>query len=401
VSMNLSSPAHVVRATMMSYGQSALYSVTLGIALLLVPFYIRDLGYNLAWLGLIIAAQGVFQLGLRLFGGVLADRIGERWIIAASFACLILGSCLLAISENLAIIVGSQLLFGASRAVYWTPAQSYGSRIREGDPGRFMGRFFGFSSAGQLAGAGVGGWLAQFATYPVGFSVCALLGVVSLVSVIAMPDLPRKSSRSIREILAPIPAMIRSKITVLPAIAALGTSISMSLVSSMLPAFFREEMGFQEGTVGILRIIHGVGAILVGFAFSMLLTRLGQQKFFTAIVVGNGLFLVGLVGAGNVIWLSSIVMLWLGMSFNAGRVIYAAMTAELSRPDERGVAMAVLGLYWAAGQLIGPAVFGLVAWIVGLEWMVVIAGLTLMAPGLLSPFIYRSLWLSTADSGAE
>ena len=290
------------------------------------------------------------------------------------------------------IIVISQLLFGASRAVYWTPAQSYASRITDGDSGAFMGRFFGFSSAGQLAGAGIGGSLAQFATYPVGFGTCALLGAISLISVLAMPTLPRKTSRSIRQILAPIPQMLRSRITVLPAIAAFGTSISMALVSSMLPAFFREEMGFQEGAIGLLRIVHGAGAILAGFAFGLLLSRLGQQKFFAAIVVGNGLFLVGLVAAGEVIWLSGLVMLWLGMSFNAGRVIYASMTAELSRPDERGVAMAVLGLYWAAGQLVGPALFGLMAWALGLKLMVVIAGLVLMVPGILSPLFYRSFW---------
>lgn len=388
------------RAALTTYGHSAAYSVLLGLVLILVPFYILELGYNPAWLGLIISAQGVFQLGLRLFGGVLSDRIGEQWVIAASFAAMAVGATILALSSALPALIGAQLLLGGSRAVYWTSAQAYGSRIHDTGAGKFMGRFFGFSSVGQLGGSFAGGWMAQTVDFSIGFGISAGLSVVLLLSVLGMPHLPRRASRSVKQILAPVPGVFRSRAMALPAIAAFGTSLGMALVGSLLPAYMKD-VGYSEGIIGTLRSVHGLGAIGIGFAFSWVLTRMGQQRMFAAIALGNGGFLVLLVLTSDIAWVAGLVMLWMGVAFNAGRVIYAAMTAEASRPDERGVAMAVVGLYWAAAQLVGPVVFGVVATATTLGTSLVIAGLLLLTPGVLTPVLYALLGPRPVEAAGE
>ena len=98
------------------YVHTTAYSVVLGGIIVLVPLYIISLGYNPGWLGVIIAGQGLFQVALRLFGGVLSDRIGERWVIQASFAALVVGSLGLAFSSSLFALLAAQVLFGGSRA---------------------------------------------------------------------------------------------------------------------------------------------------------------------------------------------------------------------------------------------------------------------------------------------
>ena len=108
------------------YAQTTAYSVVLGSIIVLVPLYIISLGYSPAWLGIIIAGQGFFQVALRLFGGVISDRIGERWVIQASLGALVIGCLGLALSTSLAWLLFAQVLFGGSRAIYWTSAQSYG-----------------------------------------------------------------------------------------------------------------------------------------------------------------------------------------------------------------------------------------------------------------------------------
>ena len=130
------------------YAQTTAYSVVLGSIIVLVPLYIISLGYSPAWLGIIIAGQGFFQVALRLFGGVISDRIGERWVIQASLGALVIGCLGLALSTSLAWLLFAQVLFGGSRAIYWTSAQSYGSRIDETRPTQVLGRFFGFGAAG-------------------------------------------------------------------------------------------------------------------------------------------------------------------------------------------------------------------------------------------------------------
>ena len=71
------------------YAQTTTYSLVLGAIIVLVPLYILSLGYNPAWLGLIIAGQGLFQVSLRLFGGVISDKFGERWVIQISLGALV------------------------------------------------------------------------------------------------------------------------------------------------------------------------------------------------------------------------------------------------------------------------------------------------------------------------
>ncbi|MEX2599190.1 MAG: MFS transporter [Dehalococcoidia bacterium] len=379
------------RASLILYSQSSAFSLILGILTLLVPFYLLELGYSFGQLGIIISAQGVFQVGLRLFGGVMADRVGERWVILASFGSLLAGALLMALAPALAAIIVAQLLIGAARSVYWTASQSYGSRILEGGAGKFLGRFFGFSSAGQMVGSFIGGWIAGYALFAFGFGVCAALAGLSILLTFVMPELPRRMARTIKQILKPVPSVFLSRWTLLPAICAFGASLSMALLGSLIPAYLRVDVGYAESTIGAFRVIHGIGAVLIGFGFSMVLARLGQKAFYAGIVAGNGGFIILMVLSGDVIWLTGLVMFGAGIAFNAGRVLYAVMTAEGSNPDQRGVAMAVVGIYWASAQLIGPAAFGLLGDVIGPFASLMVAGALIMIPGLLTPLLYMML----------
>jgi MFS family permease len=370
------------------YAQTAIYSFTLGMLMLLVPLYILSLGYNIALLGLIIAAQGVFQVGLRLFGGVFADRVGERWVIQASLGSLLAGSLILALFEPLALLIAAQLFLGASRSVYWTSAQSYGSRIDEAKSSVIIGRFFGWGSGGQLFGTVISGFLPGTIGFAWGFAVCAALAVASMGAVVIMPDLPRKAARSMRQVLAPVPSMFRSRATILPAILGFGASLIVALITAIIPAFY-QEAGYSDETIGLFRAMHGVGAVAAGFLFGVALSRIGQRPMYAIILVGGGLSLILTVVSGDLLWTTMLVMFASGATFNAGRVLYASMTAEMSTPEQRGVAMAVLGIYWASAQLIGPAAFGVIANIVGLSAAITAAGVLVMAMGMLTPVFYR------------
>jgi MFS family permease len=45
-----------------------------GMIMVLVPLYMYANGYDVAEIGVVVAAQAVFQLALRIIAGVLADR---------------------------------------------------------------------------------------------------------------------------------------------------------------------------------------------------------------------------------------------------------------------------------------------------------------------------------------
>jgi MFS family permease len=380
-------PSAELRATTVLYAQTVLFSLTLGMIMMLTPLYVLELGYSVAWLGVIISAQGVFQLGLRLFGGVLSDRVGERWVIAANFLALLSAALLLALFEEFWLLILAQLLTGASRSIYWAASQSYASRINEAKASSIIGRFFGIGAAGGIVGTFAGGLLAGTVGYTVGFLMTTGMGAVSLLTVVVQPSLPRKAAKSIRAILAPVPAMFVRRTSQLPAIISFGTSLVVALVGSLMSAYLVQE-GYSEMGVGFLRAVHGGGAVVAGFAYGILISKLGARWLYAFVMLGSGGFLALAVIASGAFWPMLLLMFALGVAFNAGRVLYASMTAELSAPEERGVAMAVFGLYWAAAQLVGPVTFGLLAGLIGVAESLLVAGAIIMVPGVLTPWLF-------------
>lgn len=379
--------AHVAEAGL--YAHTTAYSVVLGGIIVLVPLYILSLGYNPGWLGLIIAGQGLFQVALRLFGGVISDRIGERWVIQVSFAALVVGSLGLAFSSSLFALLLAQVLYGGSRAIYWTSSQSYGSRIDESRPTTLMGRFFGFAAVGGLVGNAGGGVIAVALGYQEGFFIAAGISAAAMFVVAFMPQLPRRAAMTLREILGPVPGVFRNRATLLPAVMALGTSLHVSVLSSVGAAVYKE-FGFDDDAFGVLMAIHAGGAIVAGFTFARLLRRAGQRPTFAVTMALHGLPLIGIVLWGSDYPAAVALMFVLGLSFNAGRVLNVSLTAIASSPEQRGVFMAVVGIYWASGQMLGPLVFGPLAAVTSLTFSFIAAGTLMTVTALLTPLLYTA-----------
>ncbi len=115
------------------------YSITLGMAFVLVPLYVLDLGYDVAAVGLVVSAQGIASALLRLPAGAISDRFGERQVLLATFATMVLGAGGIVFISTLWPLFAFQMVIGISGAIYWTPSQSYASRSVEGKTGTVLG----------------------------------------------------------------------------------------------------------------------------------------------------------------------------------------------------------------------------------------------------------------------
>jgi len=148
------SPASIApsRALPLIMVVSGLFGAQRGMLGPLIPLYIISLGHGFAWLGVIVAAQGAFQVLLRFFGGIFADRFGEQTVLRVGFFIMVLGSMIFIFLSAIWALIVAQLFIGASRAVHNSAAQSYASRITEGNRAKVMGRFRGSESLGSAIG---------------------------------------------------------------------------------------------------------------------------------------------------------------------------------------------------------------------------------------------------------
>jgi len=393
------------RAAASLYIAAVSYGITLAMLNVLVPLYALHLGYNLKTMGAIISSQAVFQLGLRLFGGILSDRFGERLVLLLSFLSVLVASALFIFVSQVAGLVGAQVFVGFSRSIYWNAAHSYGSRVSEVHSGRILARFLGYSSGGEIVGAAIAGVAAVALGYPAAFAVCTGFCAAALATSLIMPSIPRLGAiPTMKQIMKPLPRLFTSKILWLGIIVAFVSSAQSAMVGSSYPAFFSQELKFSAAQIGFYRSVYSGGLVIIGFAFGALMVRFGQKSVYSLCMLGMGALTLVTPGigylvlplAGTMMPLAVMVlgglMLALGCAFGISRVLYTVVAAENSVPGERGMAMSVVGLGWAFGQLLIPVLFGYVADLVGLANSFYIAGVAMIMVGLSTPLLYR--WLA-------
>lgn len=366
--------------------------ITLGATLLLVPLYALHLGFRLNELGVLVASQAVFGLFLRLFAGAISDRFGERYVLWTSYATVIVGSLIFGLSSSFWVLIAAQTFLGISRAMYWTATQSYGSRINPARSGTLLGRISSSGTAGQMVGGLSAGVLAQAMGYGWAWGAVVCLAAVGLLGSLALPMLPRKrTTRGFAQAWAPIPGIAKNPSMGLAGFSAFVASTSMTMAVILLIPYLKE-LGNGEALVSAIRTVGSFGSVLMGIMFGRVVARFGQRNLYVAVLSLEGLMLltVPLVGSG----LSGLVALMFiyGLLHGILGPMYPLTAATFSTQEQRGMAVAYVGLYWAVAQVAIPAALGAIASVVGLKdtfwfaggWFLITASLMLVLFPLLA-----------------
>ena len=385
--------------TELSYVNGFSYGLAVGMLMVLIPLYVIDLGFDLAELGLVVSSAGVFLLLLRLGGGAVSDRFGERVVLGFSFVALVVCALIFVVSSTLVPLILGQLINGASRSVYWSAGQSYTSRSAEGHAGLTMGRLLSFESAGTIVGSVLAGSLAQLSGFEVAFIASALVNVVGVGATALMPPLPRTGQvRSIRSTLAPAGRMIVQRSLRLGHFTALLAAAYAALLGSLYAAFFKEA-GYGDAMVGLLRSVGGIGVVVVAYPFGAILGRLGARNVAVAgfAVTGAATALTALAGSSPAAALP--LMAVGGMAFGGIRALYPAIAAHNSPERERAQSLAVVGLFWAAGMLTVPYAFGLLGDSIGIRGAMSVFGIIAAGAAAATPVV-AGLWGRRAEDEA-
>jgi MFS family permease len=391
ISNETASTAHERQAIGLIYLAAFGYMVMYGLMNVAVPLYTLYLGYDLAELGIIIGSQAAFGLLLRLVAGAIADKFGERWVLWFSFGTAIAAGLIFAASGAFAMLIAAQLCFGFSRATYWTATQSYASRINASRAHDVLGRISGTGNAGQVIGTFASGYIIVAFSYSSTFLVAAGVASIGVLIVSNLPTLQRRTAaRTLRQVLAPVPGFFKDKGMAMSAIVAFfaSTAIALSLVI-VIPHI--KSIGYSEFANSALLTALVTGAITTGMVFGKIMARTGEKNLYTYAFALLGLILIILPLLSGSTPALIVIMIAYGIVFELMAVGYTVTTTHNSMPEQRGVAMAYVGLYWGLAQLVIPTGFGLLAKAFGLEVTFWVAGGIFIAASLANPMVYR--WL--------
>jgi len=395
------SPRAELRATALIYLAGFTYHIGLGATLILVPLYALHLGFDLAELGVIIASQAVFGLLLRLFAGAISDRFGERWVLLGSFGAMIAGAAIIGVSDTFGTLVLGQTFLGISRATYWTATQSYCSRINPAKSGTLLGRMSSSRTSGEMVGAALAGLIAETMGYGSAWTILVGLGGVGLIGSSVLPILPRKDAlRGFKQAIAPIPSMTRDPRMAMAGFTAFVVSTAMTIPVILLVPYLRE-LGNGETTVGLIRTVGLVGSVGIGVVFGKIVSRTGQKNLYVLGLSGMGGIMLAVPLVGTALVPMSVLMFMYGTLYGVLGPLYPLTASTYSSQEQRGVAMAYVGLYWGAAQVVVPASFGVIAASFGLKDSFWLAGLMFIGLAAAMPILFPLLTKSRPPTTAS
>jgi AAHS family 4-hydroxybenzoate transporter-like MFS transporter len=326
------------------------------------PMIVRDLGLGAGAMGLIFSLSLAGAAAGAFMGGLLADRIGARRVLASS--ALLFGGWQYATGHatSLEALLCCRLLaglgLGAALPALLGLAAAGAAATRRA---RILGIVSACYPLGGLAGGIGNGWLIQHRGWREIFFVGGILPVVlaGLVLLLVNEPPPPVASRSRR---APLVStvladpILRQRTVLLCCIFA-GVYASILATVIWTPTLLVQN-GFKAGSGGFLLAWHAVGS-LVSFAFGGLMFERFGRSLLHAGLLGGAVSVIGLGSALGSFWMAAMFMMLIGSCLSFAAAAAMAIAGELYPPETRAGGLGLAMAASRAGQIVPPYLMGL------------------------------------------
>ncbi len=369
----------------------------------ILPLLVTDFGISYGAAGALLTVFFVTYSVFQLPAGMLADRIGQRWLLAAGMIVLSGGILLAASAHSFEMLVVAQALGGIGGSTYHPSGMSLISDLEQGaTEGKAMGvHGFGGVVGTALAPALIGGIAAVF-DWRLALTVAAGVGVVYTATFLVLfrdVDPGRREvavetdggeGETIRSRLAAAVAVPLEWWVVVLFIANLAIATQIGAVRTFTTSYLVDEAGMSTSLANGVFFVMLVGAGLSSLGGGTLADAFDRRW------LGFGLMAsaMAIFGATAVIPPEPILLVvWF---FLLGAIVWAAvptMNAITSSYSERSFSGSLFGVMLTAGSIGGaggPLVFGIAAEEFGLRAAFpVVAGVSVV--GALAFLLVRRL----------
>jgi len=374
------------------YGSSLLFNFALSMSGLLVPLLCISMGLSAFQIGLVVSSQAFIQVPLRLMSGIITARYGEKRMLVFSFGTMAVATAAFACSTGAVWwgLMFIQLIMGLSRMSYWSPSQSYASKIGGDRKAAVLGRLTSYVNFGMVSGLLLGGVSAFYLGYKWSFLICSLFALISLLLVAFLPAIAGGAGRkTFRDIFRPLPGLLRLRPLYLSGLAAHSSAFVIALTFSFFPILF-QSIGYEERYIGFFNALRPLAVVFLGFLFGMLIARWGTKRLFFAGMLGMGVCLAAAPALTSV-WSIVPNMLVLGCCSGIIYIIYQTIVAEHSDEQNRAVSYSISGTFYSLAHVTAPTLFGILTDWLGIGEAFRIGGVLFIAIALLTQPLFAIL----------
>lgn len=353
---------------------SALFSLALGVVSLIVPLLALQAGLDAIQVGLLVALSAMSQLITRSLMGALMRRVPDKVLVIAAAGLIASSSALLALSTSLASFIVAQVLLGSSRASFFTGNQTHAIRVSTSSV-RGMTVVNLAGSAGALLGPAIAGLLAGESAKVAlwggtGIALACVIPAAMLVRLPPFTGTSREAGRIWRR-----PGV---------GIACWGGAASgtwRGALDSYVPVALALA-GHSVPTIGALVSLAN-GAAVVGSGVAGWTRKLGMRGSLVSGVVSTaaGIMVIGAVAPSVFIVAAALMLSGLGAGLL--QTIAPAFAADGVGREERGDAVASVGLFRASALFAAPSGMAAVVLVAPISIAFAITGVAIAIPALI------------------
>ena len=332
----------IVSAAMLTWG------IGEGMFYIFQPLYIQQFGADPVLIGTILGINGLVTALGQLPAGFLADKIGRRPLIWASWIFGLISTWVMALAPSLPVFVVGLLMYAITSSVM-APLNSYIQDVRGNWP---VGKALTFASAayniGAVLGPVIGGVLGERVNLRF---VYYAAGVIFTLSATIMFF----AGKDVKEVHVSKPGevhLLKNKRFLGMVVMIFLVVFAAVLPQSLAANFLQNQRGLSLSHIGQLGALGGLGS-------AVLMLLLGHLPTGTAMLIGQagmGLFSALLWQGTGMFWYG------IGYFFLGGHRLIRAMTLALVQPVVRakdiGLAFGMVGTVDSLAYVAAPIVAG-------------------------------------------
>lgn len=375
-------------------GAHALHDGFTDVLYVLLPLWQAEFGLSYAQVGLLRMLYAGAMAGLQVPAGLLAERVGERLVLALGTAVAAAGFIVAGVSAGFWLLGAGLFLSGLGSSVQHPLASSLISRAYDGRRSRAALGTYNFSGdVGKMLIPAATAMLLTAVAWRSTVLLLSVLGLVGAAAVMAM--LPRSS--------ASLPASAESDEarSLPPTSAGRGFPLlfSIGVIDSATRMGFLTFLPFLLGEKGASLPLVGVALTLVfagGAAGKLICAYLGARLgVLRTVIVTEGGTALGIVALVPLPLEGALLLLPLiGVALNGTSSVLYGTVPELVSPDRRARAFSIFYTGTIGGGAVAPVIYGVFSDAVGVPAMMGLISVsvlsTLPLAWLLRPALCRT-----------
>jgi DHA1 family multidrug resistance protein-like MFS transporter len=337
----------------------------IGLIIPIMPQYLSTFGVAGQALGFLIAIFALAQFIFSPFSGELSDRHGRKKIIIFGLIIFGLSQLAFSFSTHLWMLYASRFFSGLGAAFIIPPMMAFVADITTMDTrGRGMGLLGASMSLGFMIGPGIGGFLSKISLEtPFYFATGAALSA-AVLSMFILPNIKpvidESDSKKPKENL--FQQMKRSTTTPYFVILIVMFVFSFGLANfqSTIALYVNYKYGYSPLQIAVLITVGGfVGVIVQTFVINPLFKRYGEMRviLINLVIAAFSMSAILLVGK---FWSILFVATIFSTATSLLRPAVNTLVSKLAEQKEQGYAAGMMNAYMSLGNMVGPALAGLV-----------------------------------------